>query len=80
MAGAQIDITSQGCVCFIPDGWGRRVSNKHLEYNCKLLDDFIPGDTALADQEFDIKDSVRLYCKKMHELILQAGKETITWH
>ena len=45
-----IGITPQGTVCFISEGWGGRVSDKHLTENCGLLDHLVPGDTILADK------------------------------
>ena len=51
-----IGITPQGSVSFISEGWGGRVSNKHLMQNSGLLDNLLPGGTML-DQgfEFDIE-------------------------
>ena len=53
-----IVITPQGTVCFISNGWGGRVNDKHLTENCGLLDHLVPGDAILADRGFDISDSV----------------------
>ena len=57
-----IGITAQGTVCFLSEGWGGKVSDKHLTENCNLLSNLIPGDTILADSGFDIKETVGLYC------------------
>ena len=57
-----IGITPQGTVCFISDGWGGKVSDKHLTENSGLLDHLIPGNTILADHGFDNEDSVGICC------------------
>ena len=60
-----IGIIPQGTVCFILDGWGGHVSNKHLTENSGLLNHLIPGETILADRGFDIEDSVGIYCARV---------------
>ena len=44
-----IGITPQGTVSFISEGWGGRVSGKHLTEYCGFLDNLLPGDTVHAD-------------------------------
>ena len=73
-----ICITSQGTVCFISEGWGGKVSDKHLTENSKLLNHFIPGDTILADRGFDIQDSVSLYCARITMPPFTRGKKQLT--
>ena len=73
-----IGITPQGTVCFISEGWGGRVTDKHLTENSKLLDHLIPGDTILADRRFDIQDSVSLYCTPITMPAFTRGKKQLT--
>ena len=73
-----IGITPQGTVCFISDGWGGRVSDKHLTENCGLLDKLLPGDTILADRGFDIADSVGFYCARVTIPASTKGKKQLT--
>jgi len=64
-----IGITPQGTVSFISDGWGGRVSDKHLTENCGLLSNLIPGDFVLANQGFNIQDCWDLLCTCGHSSI-----------
>ncbi len=73
-----IGITPHGTVCFISDGWGGRVSDKHLTKNCNILSNLIPGDTILADRGFDIKESVGLYCATVTMPAFTNGKEQLS--
>lgn len=58
-------IAEEERVCFISDGWGGRVGDKHLTENSGLLNHLIPGDTILADRGFDIEDSEGIYCARV---------------
>ena len=72
-----IGITPQGTVCFISDGWGGHVSNKHLTENSGLLNHLIPGDTILADRGFDIENSVGIYCARVSIPAFTKGKKQL---
>ena len=73
-----IGITPQGTVSFISDGWGGRVSDKHLTKNCGLLNHLIPGDTVLANWGFDIQDSVGICCARVAIPAFTKGKKQLT--
>lgn len=73
-----IGITPQGSVSFISDGWGGRVSDKHLTENSGLLNKLLPGDTVLADRGFDIKESVGLYCATLSLPAFTRGKKQLS--
>jgi len=53
-----IVIIPQGVVSFISEGWGGRVSDKHITENCTSLNNLLPGDVVLADRGFTISKSV----------------------
>ena len=73
-----IGITPQGTVSFISDGWGGRVSDKHLTENSGLLDKLVPGDVILADRGFDIGDSVGLHCATVKIPAFTRGKKQLS--
>ena len=47
-----IEITPQGTVSFISEGWGERESVKHITENCGILEKLNPDDVLLADRGF----------------------------
>jgi len=53
-----IAITPQGVVSFISEGWGGRVSDKHITENCMFLKNLLPGDVVLADRRFAVSESI----------------------
>lgn len=53
-----IAITPQGVVSFISEGWGGRVSDKHITENCMFLKNLLPGDVVLADRGFTVSESI----------------------
>lgn len=76
-----IGITPQGSVSFISEGWGGRVSDKHLTENCSLLQNLLPGDTVLADRGFanSLSTAGTLYntiWRCSNEGMLDTDKET----
>ena len=73
-----IGITPQGSVSFISEGWGGRVSDKHLTENSGLLNKLLPGDTVLADRGFDIKDCVGLSCATVTLPAFTRGKKQLS--
>lgn len=73
-----IGITPQGSVSFISDGWGGRVSDKHLTEECGLLEKLTPGDVILADRGFDIQESVGLYCARVKIPAFTKGKKQLS--
>ena len=75
-----IGITPQGTVSFISEGWGGRVSDKHLTENSGLLDHLTPGDVILADRGFDIQESVGLFCSTIKIPAFTKGKKQIHPH
>ena len=73
-----IGITPQGSVSFISDGWGGRVSDKHLTEECGLLEKLNPGDVILADRGFDIQESVGLFCARIKIPAFTKGKKQLS--
>ena len=55
-----ISITPQGIISYISNGWGGRVSDKHIVEHSGYLNKLLPGDVVLADRGFDVADSVAM--------------------
>lgn len=60
-----IGITPQGVISFISKGWCGRTSEKKITEDCGFLDKLLPSDLVLADQGFDIKESVGMMCAEV---------------
>jgi hypothetical protein len=73
-----IGIAPQGVVTFISEGWGGRVSDKHLTENCGLLRHLLPGDMVLADRGFDVSESVSFYQAKLAMPAFMKGKDQLS--
>ena len=73
-----IAVTPQGTVSFISEGWGGRVSDKHLTENSRFLNNLLPGDTVLADRGFNIQESVGLYRATVTLPAFTKGKKQLT--
>ncbi|XP_049524424.1 uncharacterized protein LOC125946003 [Dermacentor silvarum] len=73
-----IGIAPQGVVTFISEGWGGRVSDKHITEHCGLLDNLLPGDVVFADRGFNIADSVGFYCARLHLPGYTKGKKQLS--
>ena len=73
-----IGISPQGTVTFISEGWGGRVSDKHLTENSGLLDNLTPRDVILADRGFDIQESVGLFCATIKIPAFTRGKKQLS--
>ena len=73
-----IEITPQGTVSFISEGWGDRVSDKHLTENSAPLDHLTPGDVILADRGFDIQESVGSYSSTIKIPAFTMGKKQLS--
>ena len=73
-----IGITPQGTIRYISEGWGGRVSDKHLTENCGLLNLLLPSDVVLADRGFDIQEAVALWAVKVTTPAFMKGKKQLS--
>ena len=73
-----IDITPQGSVAFISQGWGGRTSDVHLTENSGLLQKLLPGDIVLADRRFIIQETAGLYCAEVKLPPFTWGKRQLS--
>ena len=73
-----IAITPQGSISFISKGWGGGVSDLHITENCGLLQNLLPGDLALADDGFNIQESVSFYCAAVKIPAFTRGKPQLS--
>ena len=71
-------ISPQGSETFISDGWGGRVSDKHLTEESGLLENLLPGDVILADRGFDTAKSVGLLCGRIRIPAFTKGKKQLS--
>jgi len=71
-------ITPQGVVSFVSESWGGRVSDKYLTEHCGILKKLLPRDIVLADQGFDIADSVGAMQVTLHIPAFTKGKSQLS--
>ena len=69
-----IGIASQGIVSFVSSTWGGRASDKYLSEHCDVFKNLLPGDVVLADQGFDISQTVALHGGTLHMLAFTKKK------
>jgi DDE superfamily endonuclease len=58
-----VAIVPTGGICYVSNGWGRRVSDRSITEKSGFLDLIMPGDLVIADKGFTIGD---LLAKKGH--------------
>ncbi|CAC5403235.1 unnamed protein product [Mytilus coruscus] len=73
-----IGITPQGAVSYLSNGYGGRVSDKHLTEDCGMLQKLLPGDIVLADRGFNITESVGLQCAEVKIPAFTKGKKQLS--
>ena len=73
-----INITTQGSISFISNGWGGRTSGKHLTINSKFCKKLLPGDIVLADRGFDIDEVVAMEGAKLKIPAFTRGKKQLS--
>jgi len=69
-----VGITPQGTISFISNGWGGRVSDKHLTANSKFISKLIHEDLVLADRGFEIQDLVAIAGAEVQYPAFTRGK------
>ena len=73
-----IGIVPQGTVGFVLEAWGGRTSDKFISENCGILNKLLPGDVILADQGFDIAESVGTMQARLHIPTFTKGKSQLS--
>lgn len=74
-----LSITPQGFINFISDGWGGRVSDRHITENSyDYLKNLLPGDVVLADRGFTVEDVIALHGAKLEIPAFTRGKSQLS--
>ncbi|KAF4524901.1 hypothetical protein B566_EDAN018071, partial [Ephemera danica] len=73
-----IGVTPQGTVAFISEGWGGRVSDKHLTERSGLIENLLPGDLVMADRGFLISDLLSTYDVDLAIPVFMRGKDQLS--
>ena len=73
-----IGIVPQGTVGFVSEAWGGHTSDRFVTENCGILKKLLPGDVILADQGFDIAESVRTMQARLHIPAFKKGKSQLS--
>lgn len=65
-------VTPKGAIIFVSQGWGGRLSDKHITLHCGVLEKLVLGDIVLTERGFGVQEKVGLLCE---ELKLPAFKK-----
>ena len=66
--------------CLISQGWGGRVSDRHIAANSGLYEKLLSNDVILADTGFTISEDVGFYCAKVLYPAFTKGKAQLSSH
>ena len=73
-----IAISPTGCISFISQAWGGRVSDKEITQKCGFLDYVEFGDVIMADRGFKIEDDLALCGARLAIPAFTRGKSQLS--
>lgn len=73
-----IGISPSGCVTFLSDCWGGRVSDKKITMESGLLDKLLPGDVVMADRGFTMTEDFAMKGAKLIVPSFTKGKRQLS--
>ena len=71
------DITPQGSICFISEGWGGRSSDQHITENSNFLRKINHDDKVMADRGFNISEKLGTYGAQLIIPSFTRGKKEL---
>lgn len=70
-------ISPQKAIIFFSSAWGGWTSNKYIVQNSGFLENLLSSNVVLADQEFNVKEEVELYCAEIKLHAFTKGKKQL---